>query len=273
MTTKTEDYLRIEKSILYLDEHFTKQPTLKQVADSAGLSEFHFQRLFKRWAGISPKRFVQYLTALHAGHLLRDHNSILVTAVDAGLSSTSRLHELFVNVHAMTPAQYRKRGRSLTIRYGWHDSPFGHCLVGVTDLGVCWLSFAEHRNSIDAMRNEWSEATLAEDSGETAPVIQQAFADGSDAPAPIPLHLKGTNLQIRVWEALLNIPFGEIVSYSDVARSIQKENAVRAVASAIGCNPVSYIVPCHRVIRKSGALGGYGGGLARKQAMLAWENA
>ncbi len=273
MRTTNNDYCRIADSIAYLDKHFAEQPTLKQIADHAGLSEHHFQRLFKRWAGISPKRFLQYLTAQAAGRLLRQKLSVMDASLDSGLSSTSRLYELFVNVYAMTPGEYRDHGRSLSIAYGSHDSPFGRCLIGSTERGICWLSFADENHQLEKLKAEWQGAKLIECSASTATVVEQIFAAASSQADPIPLHIKGTNLQIRVWEALLKIPFGEVRTYSDVAQAINHPKAVRAVASAIGRNPVSYIVPCHRVIRMSGALGGYGWGLTRKKAMLAWEHA
>ncbi len=272
MTTLIEDYETIAKAISFLDEHFTDQPTLKEIADYVGLSEFHFQRLFKRWAGITPKRFVQYLTAQYAGELLRQNNSVLNTSMDVGLSSTSRLHELFVNVHAMTPKEYRNFGENLTIRYGWHDTPFGYCLIGLTNRGVCWMSFSEDTSNAQVLHREWPLANLVKSNSDTSGIIESVFYENTADNKAISIVLKGTNLQIRVWEALLKIPFGEVVSYSDIAQNIQCPNAVRAVASAIGRNPIAYIVPCHRVIRLSGALGGYEWGLTRKKAMLAWES-
>ncbi len=271
MKTSIDDYRRVAEAIGYIDRNFAQQPSLKQIADHAGISEFHFQRLFKRWAGITPKRFVQCLTAQHAGALLRKNLPVLDASIDAGLSSTSRLHELFVNVYAMTPDEYRGYGKSLTIRYGCHETPFGFCLIGLTQRGICWMSFSDTRDQAGVLRSEWKGAELVESIADTAPVIEQVFFQSNSDIEPVSLHLKGTNLQIRVWEALLKIPFGEVYSYTDVARSIERPDAVRAVASAIGRNPVSYIVPCHRVIRQCGALGGYEWGITRKQAMLVWE--
>lgn len=273
MSTRIEDYRRIEKAILYIEERFPEQPSLKQIATHTGLSEYHFQRLFTRWAGISPKRFVQYLTAQFAGELLQQRGSLLDVSMDAGLSSTSRLHDLMVNVFAMTPDEYRRHGQGIIIFYGWHDSPFGHCLIGITARGVCWLDFYESIEDIQSMRSVWQGAHFIEDPKSTEPVAEYVFADSVRDDVALNLHIKGTNLQIRVWEALLRIPFGGITSYSDIAATVDHPRAVRAVASAIGNNPIAYVIPCHRVIRRSGALGGYASGLARKQALLAWEAA
>jgi len=268
------DYERIHKSISYLDAHFSDQPSLKEIASHVGLSEHHFQKLFKRWAGISPKRFVQYLTAQYCGTLLRDSNTVLDVSLDSGLSSTSRLHDLIVNVYAMTPKQYQTYGGSLKIEYGWHTTPFGNCLAASTHKGLCWLSFHDDRDeALAALGKEWKGAELADNAARSAAIIDFAFSGKNSGLDNIMLHIKGTNLQIRVWEALLAIPAGHVVSYSDVAKAIDHPKAVRAVASAVGRNLVAYIIPCHRVIRNTGALGGYEWGLTRKRAMLAWETA
>ena len=269
------DYQTIERSIEFIENHFSEQPSLKEIAAHAGLSEYHFQRLFKRWAGISPKRFVQYVTAQYTGALLREDSSILKASMEGGLSSTSRLHDLFVNIYAMTPDEYRQQARSLTIHYGGGTSPFGHCLVGMTDRGVCWLSFHERpdESALGELKLQWRRANLSEDSIRTKEVVEKVFGDKQDAAAPFMIHLKGTNLQIQVWEALLRVPPGKLVSYTNIAKTVDRSNAVRAIASAVGRNPVSYIVPCHRVIRRTGVLGGYRWGLARKKAILVWEAA
>ena len=267
------DYNRIERSIHYLEEHFSEQPSLKQVASHVGLSEYHFQRLFKRWAGISPKRFVQYLTAQYSSALLRNSNPVLDVSLDSGLSSSSRLHELMVNIFAMTPEQYRKYGDSLSIDYGWHSTPFGICLAAATDKGLCWLSFHDDESGLSELRSEWNAARFSENPCRTESIIKQAFSSEDDTNGSVILHVKGTNLQIRVWEALLKIPAGEVVSYSQIARNVDHPKAVRAVASAVGRNAISYLIPCHRVIRNTGALGGYRWGLTRKKAILVWEAA
>ena len=267
------DYQRIERAILFITEHADQQPSLKDIARHVALSEFHFQRLFKRWAGISPKRFIQYLTAQQCSKRLRDTDSTLQAALDSGLSGSGRLHDLIVSVYAMTPAQYRKHGRSIRIEYGWHLTPFGYCLLAVTEKGVCWLSFHDDKSGLDALKTEWHSASFSENSDVTGQVIKQIFQSSCATPQTVMLHIKGTNLQIRVWEALLKIPCTELATYSDIAASIDQPSAVRAVASAVGRNNIAYVIPCHRVIRKSGAQGGYRWGVSRKTVMQAWESA
>lgn len=271
---RTTDYERIERAIRYLEENYRHQPSLKQLARGAGLSEFHFQRLFRRWAGISPKRFLQFLTAGHAARLLRASRSNLETAYEAGLSGGGRLHDLFINLHAVTPGELKRAGAGLTIHYGFHPSPFGECLIGVTARGVCHLGFVSAeagRAALAELAAEWPRARLEEASRATLPVARRLFARiDNDAPN-LDLHVRGTNFQIKVWEALLRILPGTVVSYEDIARRIHAPRAVRAVANAVACNPVGYLIPCHRVIRKSGALGGYRWGETRKKALLAWE--
>lgn len=270
----SNDYQRIEKSIHFIEENFARQPSLNEIAEYTGLSEYHFQRLFKRWAGISPKRFVQYLTAQYSGTLLRTNMTLLDTSMEAGLSSTGRLHDLFVNVYAMTPDEYRHEAKNLIIRYGWFQSPFGNCLAGKTDRGICWLSFHDkpNRDGIEQLQSEWKGASLVESDDAINNEMNRVFGKEHDVSAEFMVHLKGTNLQIRVWEALLKIPQGKLVSYSYLAKVVERPKAVRAVASAVGRNPVSYLVPCHRVIRQSGGLGGYRWGLTRKTAILARES-
>ena len=266
-------YKRIERAIVFIHKHVEQQPTLAEIANHIGLSEYHFQRQFKTWAGISPKRYLQYLTAQHCGQLLRGCGSELDVALDTGLSGSSRLHDLIVNVYAMTPQAYRKYGQFIRIRYGWHQTPFGHCLIGLTDKGVCWLSFHDDRSGLKELKHQWQAASFEEQADDTGVIIDQIFAKATQAPQTVMLHVKGTNLQIRVWEALLKIPAAQITTYSQMANEIGQPRAVRAVASAVGRNPVSFVIPCHRVIRKSGALGGYRWGLARKQVLHAWEQA
>lgn len=266
-------YKRIERAIVYIEKHALEQPSLSDIAEHVGLSEFHFQRQFKRWAGISPKRFVQYLTAKHSGHLLRDAGSTLDVALDTGLSGSNRLHDLMVNVYAMTPEAYRKQGQFTQVEYGWHDTPFGVCLLGLTDKGVCWLSFHDDYTGLEELKTEWQAASFQENFESTGQIVKKIFTDAFEKPRTLMLHVKGTNLQIRVWEALLSIPPAQLVTYSQIAKHIEHPSAVRAVGSAVGRNPVSYVIPCHRVIRKSGALGGYRWGMARKQVLQAWESA
>ncbi|HXE57651.1 MAG TPA: methylated-DNA--[protein]-cysteine S-methyltransferase [Gemmatimonadales bacterium] len=269
------DYARIERAIRYLDESYPHRPDLGELARTVGLSEFHFQRLFTRWAGISPKRFIQFQTVGHARELLRESRSILAATYEAGLSGPSRLHDLFVTVEAVTPGEYRTGGAGLEIRWGVHQTPFGECLIAATDRGVCHLAFLDQGGLPDAMtelHRRWPRATLVRDPGATTSLARRIFTlGGQDGAAPLALHLKGTNFQLKVWEALLRIPPGAMVSYEDVARMVEAPGAERAVAAAIGRNPVAFLVPCHRVIRKTGAFGGYRWGLPRKRAILTWE--
>jgi AraC family transcriptional regulator, regulatory protein of adaptative response / methylated-DNA-[protein]-cysteine methyltransferase len=273
----SDDYRRVERAIRYLETHFREQPGLEDIARATGLSAFHFQRLFSRWAGISPKRFLQFLTADYALKLLRESPSVLDAAYDAGLSGSGRLHDLIVTIHAATPGEIKTQGAGLTIRYGVHPSPFGDCFIAITGKGICTLSFlAGHRNgeAIGQLRNAWQKARLIEDTKATGDTMKRIF----DAPPqgkaiPFAAFVKGTNFQVKVWEALVRIPPGFAVSYEDVAVRIGDSKALRAVGTAVARNPVAFLIPCHRVIRKTGAFGNYRAGGARKMAILAWEGA
>ncbi len=266
-------YPLVAAAIRYLVEHYDEQPSLDEVAAIAGLHPHHFQRVFKRWAGISPKRFAQYLTVEHAKSLLAADESVLGTALDVGLSGPGRLHDLFVACEAMTPGEYKARGRDLVIRYGVHDSPFGPVAIGLTDRGICWLGFAgDVDDPVAALKAEWREATLVRDDAAVARIAARLFEGGQGVAADLPpLLLRGTNFQVKVWQALLRIPPGHVASYQQVAAAIGSPAAVRAVGQAVGHNPVAVIIPCHRVIRKSGALHNYRWGESRKRALLAWE--
>lgn len=269
-------YAAFARAITHLVEHWQDQPSLEDLAAEAGFSPFHFQRLFTRWAGISPKRFVQFLTLEHAKRLLAENHSVLDAALDAGLSGPSRLHDLFLACEAMTPGEYKALGAGLTIRWGFHETPLGRVLVGVTERGVCWLSFAEAADGSDAWTEfaaEWPAARLIEDTGATEPVVARALGWVDPAAGPLRLLLRGTNFQVKVWEALLRIPEGAVVSYEDVARSIGQPTALRAVGRAVGRNPVCVLIPCHRVIQKSGVIHNYRYGVPRKRVLLAWEQA
>jgi AraC family transcriptional regulator of adaptative response/methylated-DNA-[protein]-cysteine methyltransferase len=271
-----DDYRRIEKAIHYLEGHIYEQPNLEEIAEKVHLSPYHFQRLFTRWAGVSPKRFLQFLTLEHAKQLLKD-GSQLDTAFRAGLSSPSRLHDLFVAVDAVTPGQYKTLGSGLEIAYGLHPSPFGQCLVAVTKRGLCGLSFLDETNPeapLQELHRRWPRARLHEDSGGTADTIRRVFKSPAQRNhTPIPLLLKGTNFQIKVWEALLRIPPGSVTTYQRLAESIGNPAASRAVGSAVGANPVAFLIPCHRVILSTGAFGNYRYGTSRKKAILGWEQA
>ena len=269
------DYLRVEQAIQYLENHYTDQPSLAEVASSIGLSEYHFQRLFTRWAGISPKRFLQFVTKESAKELLDHSENLLDTTYEVGLSSLGRLHDLFVTTEAVSPGEYKSRGAGLTIRYGLHPTPFGECLIGVTERGICHLGFVQtgEGDAIDALVAEWAQARMIEDHRATAPLVEPVFDLARRSGKPLQLHLRGTNFQVKVWEALLRIPPGSVTTYEQVAMQIGKPSSLRAVGSAVGHNPVAVLIPCHRVIRKTGEFGIYRYGLARKRALLAWEAA
>ncbi|MGH8459285.1 MAG: bifunctional transcriptional activator/DNA repair enzyme AdaA, partial [Nevskiales bacterium] len=268
------DYERIEKAIRYLEKNFRSQPKLADIAAQVGLSEFHFQRLFQRWAGISPKRFLQCLTAGYAEQLLKEAPNLLDAAYDVGLSSPSRLHGLFVNLHAVTPAEWRDGGAGVTIRHGLHDTPFGRCLLALTDKGICHLSFVEddEKSALDELRGQWPGARLQADAAGTRAVALRIFSRTPEKGTPLHLWVRGTNFQVKVWEALLRIPAGGLVSYGDVAAALGAPQASRAVGSAVAQNHIAYLIPCHRVIRQSGVIGDYRWGAPRKKAILAWES-
>lgn len=274
MTAKAiEDYQRIEKAILFLEKNRDRRPDLKEVARSVNLSEYHFQRLFKRWAGISPKRFLQALTLERAKEVLKNSRNLLTATYDAGLSGSGRLHDLFVNIEAVTPDEFRKRGAGLKIRYGFHPSPFGEALIAVTDRGISNIAFVargDRRKVVSELKKQWRHAEIVEDPSVTKAYAERIFG-ATKAGTPLTLVLKGTNFQLKVWQALLKIPRGAVASYEDIARTIGRPRSVRAVANAVAHNPVGYLIPCHRVIRKTGAIGGYGWGVLRKKTMLAWE--
>ncbi len=268
------DAARVEQAIRYLDEHHRNQPSLDVVAHAVGLSPYHFQRLFKRWAGVSPKRFLQFLTIEHAKVVLAEGRSTLEAAWDAGLSGSGRLHDLFVAVEAATPGEFKEHGRGLTIRHGHADSPFGPVHIGLTERGVCGLTFAEgtnDRRGLSSLRHRWGGARFEHDRCAAREIAGRIFSDQRNG--QIRLELSGTNFQIKVWEALLRIPSGTLVSYGDVARSIGHPHAHRAVGTAVGQNPIAYLIPCHRVIKSTGAFGHYGGGATRKKVLLGWEAA
>ncbi len=272
----TSDYARIEKAIRYLDENFRKQPSLSEIAAQVYLSEYHFQRLFRRWAGITPKRFLQFLTAEHSRRLLRESRSVLEASHASGLSSAGRLHDLLVGLHAATPGELKTQGADLVIRYGFHPSPFGECLLAVTRRGVCAIEFVGsggRSKALAHLKSQWQGATLRLQPRATRPVAARVFAAPHAAAGRCDLFVQGSNFQVKVWEALLRIPPGHVVSYEDMAARIGAPAATRAVAGAIARNPVAFLIPCHRVIRKTGVFGEYRWGRARKQAMLGWEAA
>jgi AraC family transcriptional regulator, regulatory protein of adaptative response / methylated-DNA-[protein]-cysteine methyltransferase len=272
-TQQEIDYSRIEKAIYFIEQNIKNQPSIKQMADYVNLSEFHFERMFTKWAGTSPQRFMRFLTKEYAKNLLTKSNDILQTTLDLGLSSTSRLHDLFVTFEAMSPGEYKKKGLGLVINYGFHETPFGTCALFLTEKGILEMSFIENGTKIDEivrLKNEFPQAEFIENEAVTAEIITHVFEYSANE-NPIHLLLRGTNFQIKVWEALLKINTGQLACYEDIATEIGQISAQRAVGSAIGANHIAYIIPCHRVIQKVGTSGNYRWGSVRKRAMIGWE--
>lgn len=270
------DYQRVERSIAFLAGHYREQPGLAAAARVAHLSEFHFQKIFTRWAGISPKRFVQFLTVEHAKQRLAESQPVLAAALDAGLSGPGRLHDLFVSVEAMTPGEFKAQAAGLRIGYGAHPTRFGRCLLGVTTRGVCWLSFigeGSEAAAVAELRAHWSGASFTKQPQVTGPLAAQIFREFGTRRGSLSVLVMGTNFQLKVWQALLRIPPGAVVTYETLGQGIGAGKAARAVGSAVANNSIGYLIPCHRVIRKSGLVTGYRWGSARKQAMLGWEAA
>jgi AraC family transcriptional regulator of adaptative response/methylated-DNA-[protein]-cysteine methyltransferase len=268
-------YERMAEAIAFMRQHHRSQPDLKTIAQAVHLSEYHFQRVFTQWAGISPKRFLQYLTVEYAKGRIAETENLLSLTAEAGLSSPGRLHDLFVSLEAMSPGEYKAAGAGLSIRYGLHETPFGQCLIARTDRGICNLQFVEvdaRSVTVEArLRDQWPAADLVWDPATTAELSDRIFQPRQSPVGPLVLHVKGTNFQIQVWRALLTIPFGGMTTYQGLATAIGRPTAARAIGNAVGRNPIGYLIPCHRVIRGSGELGGYRWGLARKTAMLGWE--
>lgn len=265
-------YNVIARALDHIDRCAPRQPRLDEVAAAVGMSPHHFQKTFSRWVGVSPKRYQQYLTLDFARELLRNRHTVLDTAHAAGLSGSGRLHDLFLRWEAMSPGEYAARGKGLTIRWGWFDSPFGEMIVTATDRGICGVGFAAEFGRDWAERDlfaRWPAADFVHDRSAVAPLVARILGNGQQAR----LHLIGAPFQIKVWEALLAIPPGHVTTYSDIARAIGNPRAVRAVGTAVGRNPISWLIPCHRALRKSGGLGGYHWGLPVKRALLAWEAA
>jgi AraC family transcriptional regulator of adaptative response/methylated-DNA-[protein]-cysteine methyltransferase len=272
MPTDPYHYAVIGRAIAHIEATRTEQPSLDELAGAAGMSAAHFQRVFSHWVGVSPKRYQQYLTLGHARTLLRDRMTVMDAALEAGLSGSGRLHDLFLRWEAMSPGDYADGGAGLVIRRGWFDSPFGPVLAMGTDLGLCGLAFAAETGRDAAMADltgRWPLATFVDDAEAIRPWVEAAFAQSGSAR----LHLIGAPFQVKVWEALLAIPSGHVTTYSSLAQAVGAPRAARAVGTAVGRNPVSFLIPCHRVLRKSGELGGYHWGLPVKRAMLAWESA
>ncbi|CAM3820388.1 bifunctional transcriptional activator/DNA repair enzyme AdaA [Aeromonas bestiarum] len=270
------DYARIADAIRFIASQVERQPTLDEIAAHVHLSPFHFQRLFSRWAGVTPKRYLQVLTLERAKALLQESRPLLEVADTLGLSSGSRLYDHFVQLEAVTPGEYKQRGAGLVIDHGVHDTPFGQAFVALTPRGVCNFSFLDDKAPeapLTTLAQSWPEAELREAPSRTQGVIDTMFDGSKKADRPISLHVSGTNFQISVWRALLQIPPAKVVSYAQVASAVGNPKAARAVGLAVGTNPVALMIPCHRVIQQNGRLGGYHWGETRKQAIHAWEAA
>ena len=269
------DYDSVRRAIAFISEHWRDQPGIEQVADAAGVTPDELHHLFRRWAGLTPKAFMQALTLDHAKGLLRGSASVLDSALDSGLSGPGRLHDLFVTHEAMSPGEWKNGGAGTTLRFGFHASPFGTAIVIASERGLAGLAFAdpsEEQAALADMKRRWPRATYVEDHAGTAALAQRIFDPKLWRPEqPLRVTLIGTDFEVRVWETLLKIPMGRAVSYSDIANKIRAPKASRAVGAAVGKNPVSFVVPCHRALGKNGALTGYHWGVTRKQAMIGWE--
>ncbi|GAB1463946.1 methylated-DNA--[protein]-cysteine S-methyltransferase [Pedobacter sp.] len=276
MNTPEElNYERIAKAIDYIKTHFKNQPNLDKVAEKVNLSPFHFQRLFTEWAGTSPKKFLQYISINHAKRLLQTPQANLFeVAFETGLSGTSRLHDLFVNIEGMTPAEYKNGGSELLINYSFTNTNFGAVLTASTKKGLCYMAFYEDKTiALTVLQTKFPNATYVEKLDGTQQNALFIFQNDWTKLTDIKLHLKGTNFQLKVWEALLKIPMGKLATYGQLANQIGNKNAFRAVGTAIGSNPIAFLIPCHRVIQNSGNFGGYLWGNTRKTAIIGWEQA
>ncbi len=270
------NYQRIEQAIRFLEENFQRQPDLDEVAEKVHLSPFHFQRIFTEWAGVSPKRFLQFLTVDFLKDKLSQTKNLIDAADAAGLSSQSRIYDLFTTLEAVTPQEYKMHGAGVRIHYGFHETPFGLALIGVTDRGICWLSFLqadeEPRIELEKMKTHWNNSVFSEGTELTQKFADQIF-NQVNLKQPLHVFVKGTNFQIKVWEALLKIPIGSVTTYQTIATAIKSPKAMQAVGSAVGSNHIAYLIPCHRVIRKDGILGEYRWSAVRKKGIIGWEMA
>jgi len=268
------NYERIEKAIVFIKQNFKEQPNLEEIAKQVYLSPFHFQRIFKDWAGVTPKKFVQFLSINHAKQLLKQNLSLLDAAFETGLSGSSRLHDLFITIEGMTPGEYKNGGEFLCINYSFTHSPFGEIIIASTHKGICHVSFIENRNySLKILKSEFPNAIFQESDNEIKQNISKIFLlNWYDLPK-VKLHLKGTEFQLKVWEALLNIPFGSVSTYSNIANKIKLPKSSRVVGNAVAHNPVAYLIPCHRVIKSNGEFGNYHWGPTKKEIIIGWENA
>jgi AraC family transcriptional regulator of adaptative response/methylated-DNA-[protein]-cysteine methyltransferase len=270
-----DDYDVVRRAVAYISEHWRRQPEIEAIAHAAGVTPDELHHLFRRWAGLTPKAFLQAITLDHARRLLRDSASVLDATYEVGLSGPGRLHDLFVTHEAMSPGEWKAGGAGLTLNYGFHRSPFGIALLVATERGLAGLGFAdpgEERKALDDMRGRWPQADFREDAAGTAAIAQRVFEPKLwQRDCPLRVVMIGTDFEVRVWETLLKIPMGQATTYSDIAARLHAPKAARAVGAAVGKNPISFVVPCHRVLGKSGDLTGYHWGLTRKRAMLGWE--
>jgi len=268
------NFNRIADAISYIKANFKTQPGLEEIAEKVNLSPFHFQRLFSEWAGTTPKRFLQYISIGYAKEMLKENQSLFDTALETGLSGTSRLHDLFVNIEGMTPGEYKNGGENLHINYSFAESPFGNIIVASTTKGICHIAFYDDENiALANLQHQFPAAQYQQILDKEQQNALYIFNHDWSKLHQIKLHLKGTDFQLKVWEALLKIPMGKLATYGNIAEQLQNPNASRAVGTAIGDNPVAFLIPCHRVIQSSGALGGYHWGVNRKTAMIGWEAA
>jgi len=268
------NFNRIAEAISYIKANFKTQPGLEEIAENVNLSPFHFQRLFSEWAGTTPKRFLQYISIGYAKEMLKENQSLFDTALETGLSGTSRLHDLFVNIEGMTPGEYKNGGENLHINYSFAESPFGNIIVASTSKGICHIAFYDDENiALANLQRQFPAAQYQQILDKEQQNALFIFSHDWSKLHQIKLHLKGTDFQLKVWEALLKIPMGKLATYGNIAKQLQNPNASRAVGTAIGDNPVAFLIPCHRVIQSSGALGGYHWGVNRKTAIIGWEAA
>jgi AraC family transcriptional regulator of adaptative response/methylated-DNA-[protein]-cysteine methyltransferase len=274
MDQDTFNYEKIARAIEYITENARNQPSLFEVADEVNTSQFHFQRLFTEWAGVSPKKFLQYITADYLKEKIRESGNLVELAEAAGLSSQSRVYDLFTGIEAVTPQEFKSSGKGLSIDYGFHETPFGECFIAVTERGICAMAFVDsgtRDEQLILLVKKWHFASIKQNQDKTELYVRQIFEPNLRSLEKLPLLVQGTNFQLKVWEALLSIPQGAVTTYQQIAESIGNPKAVRAVGTAVGDNPIAYLIPCHRVIRKEGILGEYRWGSTRKKALVGWE--
>lgn len=276
MDQETYNYEKVARAIEYITENVKSQPSLFEVADEVNTSQFHFQRLFTEWAGVSPKKFLQYITADYLKSKIKESSNLVELAEAAGLSSQSRVYDLFTGIEAVTPQEFKSEGKGLDISYGFHSTPFGECFIAITERGICGMAFVDDNSrneQLIMLAKKWHFAQIRENTEVTSKYVGQIFQPNLSSLEKLPLLVQGTNFQLKVWEALLSIPQGAVTTYQQIAESIGNPKAVRAVGTAVGDNPIAYLIPCHRVIRKEGILGEYRWGSTRKKALVGWEAA